>query len=272
MTRSAPAAAKRPRRQAETEAMNAQNQQAEKPLRASVCMATYNGSQYVAEQLASILAQLGPADEVVIVDDASTDDTVAQVRSLADPRIRLIRADANKGYVRSFEQAVLASRGSVIFLADQDDVWLDGRLDAMLAALQTHAVVASNFDVLGGGERPRIPRLRAADSGRHLANLWGILVGYRAYYGCGMAFRREVLRSFVPVPGYLTESHDLWLAILGNRGGSIGHLDRSTLLRRLHDTNATPRGWRSLSVILAARVVLLRLMAEAGRRIRAAAG
>lgn len=251
--------------------MEDQKQQAAKPFRASICMATYNGAQYVEEQLASILAQLGPEDEVVIVDDASTDETVARIRSLSDPRIRLIEAAANQGYVRSFEQAVLASRGSAIFLADQDDVWVEGRLEAMLAALENHAVVASNFDVLGGGQRPGIPRLRAGDSDRHRANLWGILVGYRAYYGCGMAFRREVLASFAPVPRYLTESHDLWLAILGNSAGSIGHLDRSTLLRRLHDTNATPRGWRSLRVILSARVVLLRLMAEARRRLRAAA-
>ncbi|SDP04468.1 Glycosyl transferase family 2 [Arthrobacter sp. ok909] len=250
--------------------MNDQNRLPDVPLRASICMATYNGAEFVEEQLASILAELGPDDEIVIVDDASTDDTVARIRQLADPRIRLIEAAANQGYVRSFEQAVRASRGEAIFLADQDDVWIEGRLDAMLEALATHAVVASNFDVLGGGDRPPIPRLRAADSGRHRANLWGIMVGYRAYYGCGMAFRREVLPSFVPVPAYLHESHDLWLAILGNTAGSIRHLDASTLLRRLHESNATPRGWRSLSVILAARVVLLRLMIEARRRLRAA--
>lgn len=251
--------------------MNDQNRLPDVPLRASICMATYNGAQYVEAQLVSILAQLGPRDEIVIVDDASTDDTVARIRRMADPRIRLIEAAANQGYVRSFEQAVLASRGGAVFLADQDDVWVEGRLEAMLEALQTHAVVASNFDVLGGGERPRIPLLKAADSSRHRANLWGILVGYRAYYGCGMAFRREVLDSFVPVPAYLRESHDLWLAILGNTAGSIGHLERATLLRRLHENNATPRGWRSLRVILAARVVLLRLMVEARRRLRAAA-
>jgi glycosyltransferase involved in cell wall biosynthesis len=77
--------------------MKDQNQQAEAPLRASICMATYNGSQYVEEQLESILAQLGPEDEIVIVDDASTDDTVARIRRFADPRIRLIAADANPG-------------------------------------------------------------------------------------------------------------------------------------------------------------------------------
>lgn len=232
-------------------------------------MATYNGSRYIGEQLESILRQLGPDDELVIVDDASTDGTVDRIRAFEDRRVRLIQAAANQGYVKSFEQAALASRGRAVFLSDQDDVWVDGRLDAMLEALKSASVVASNFDVLGGGERPGIPLLQESDSTRHRANLFGILVGYRAYYGCGMAFRREVLSSFAPIPPYLGESHDLWLAILGNTAGSMRHLKGATLLRRIHEDNATPRGWRSLRVILAARVVLLRLMVEARRRLRA---
>lgn len=235
-------------------------------VRASVCMASYNGSAYITEQLASILEQLGPADELVIVDDASTDGTRDAVRAFSDGRIRLLEAASNQGYVKSFEQAVLASRGSRIFLADQDDIWIEGRLELMLAALEKFAVVASNFDVLGGGPRPSIPRLRSGDSNRRGSNLAGVLVGYRAYYGCGMAFRREVLGLFAPVPRYLKESHDLWLAICGNVLGSIGHLDESTLLRRIHGENATPQGWRSLRVILSARAILLRLMGEAWRR------
>lgn len=235
-------------------------------IRASVCMASYNGSAYIGEQLSSILAQLGPADELVIVDDASTDGTVEAVRAFSDDRIHLYEAASNQGYVKSFEQAVGASRGSRILLADQDDVWVEGRLERMLEALEDYAVVATNFDVLGGGPRPAIPRLRSTDSNRRAANLAGILVGYRAYYGCGMAFRREVLNLFLPVPGYLRESHDLWLAICGNILGSIGHLDESTLLRRIHGENATPSGWRSLRTILSARVVLLRLLWEAWRR------
>lgn len=255
--------------QTKCEAMTAADQPEKVSIRASVCMATYNGARYIGEQLESILRQLGPDDELVIVDDASTDATVAQIRVIDDQRIRLVQADANQGYVKSFEQAALASRGSVILLSDQDDVWVEGRLGAMLEALQSASVVASNFDVLGGGPRPRIPSLREADSTRAVANLWGILVGYRAYYGCGMAFRREVLPRFAPIPPYLRESHDLWLAILGNTLGSMRHLEQATLLRRIHDANATPRGWRSARKIFAARIVLLRLMVEAQKRVRA---
>jgi glycosyltransferase involved in cell wall biosynthesis len=239
-------------------------------IRASVCMATYRGAAFVEEQIASILAELGADDELVIVDDASPDATADVIGRIGDPRIRLVRAGTNRGYVRTFEEAVRRSRGEYIFLSDQDDIWIPGRLDLMLAALSESQVVASNFDMLGGGPRPWIPRLRSADSRRRLANLAGILVGYRAYYGCGMAFRRETARLFTPIPPYVRESHDLWLAICGNIAGSVTHLDQSTLYRRLHEENQTPAGFRSLPKILSARILLVRLMVEAVRRSRTA--
>ena len=132
--------------------------------RASVCLASYRGGRFITEQLESVLSQLGPDDELVIVDDASPDDTVEQIKSFQDGRIRLIEAAVNQGYVRSFEQAVLASKGQYILLADQDDVWVPGRLELMIDALQASRVVASNFDVLGGGPRPNIPRQTSSES------------------------------------------------------------------------------------------------------------
>ncbi|WP_028264825.1 glycosyltransferase [Arthrobacter sp. MA-N2] len=239
-------------------------------IRVSVCLAAYKGSRYIEEQIDSILRDLGPNDELVVVDDASPDDTAAVVKRITDPRIRFIASSVNKGYVRTFEQAVGLSRGEFIMLSDQDDVWIPGRVELMLTALEDHKVVAGNFDVLGGGPRPWIPRLRASDSTRHLANLFAILIGYRAYYGCAMGIRRDALSYFVPIPGYVHESHDLWLAICGNVAQSIRHLDDSIILRRLHDENQTPAGWRSLSRIVKARFMILRLVFEAVRRVRGA--
>ncbi|WP_258190848.1 glycosyltransferase [Arthrobacter sp. PAMC25284] len=120
-------------------------------IRVSVCMATYRGAAFVEEQVASILAELGPDDELVIVDDASPDETADVIAAIEDPRVRLVRATANRGYVRTFEEAVRLSRGDYIFLSDQDDVWIPGRVELMLGALAGSRVVASNFDMLGGG-------------------------------------------------------------------------------------------------------------------------
>lgn len=99
----------------------------------SVAMATYNGAEFVTEQIASILPQLAPGDEIVIVDDASTDDTLEVISRIDDPRIRLVRNEVNLGYVHTFERALATTRGEVIFLSDQDDEWFPERVSQMLA-------------------------------------------------------------------------------------------------------------------------------------------
>ncbi|MDM7989804.1 glycosyltransferase [Arthrobacter sp. zg-Y877] len=235
----------------------------------SVCMAAYNGAAHIEEQVASILPQLAHGDELVIVDDASTDDTAKILEALEDPRIRVIRSAVNRGYVRTFEAALAASTGEYVFLSDQDDVWLPGRVDAMVAELGHADVVASNFGYFG--QKPRrieSLRLRSADSGRRWANLLMLWIGVRPYYGCAMAFRGEVRNLILPFPAFLTETHDQWIALVGNLRGSMAHLEANTLDRRLHDNNTTPKKARSLLLILRSRIMLVRAFAVALTRMR----
>lgn len=240
----------------------------------SVAMATYNGSAHVAEQLASILAQLGPDDEVVVVDDASSDDTVDILASVADPRVRVLPGAVNRGYVRAFEAALTAARGEVVLLSDQDDVWLPGRRDAMVEALRGHQVVATNLTTLGGPDALQGPfgqpdwRLGPRDDDRRMVNLLGIVAGLRPYYGCAMGVRRDALATVLPFPAHLVESHDLWLAMYGNLTGSITHLDRRTVARRLHDDNATPSRPRGPRAVLVSRARLVRALLDLRRRVR----
>ena len=240
----------------------------------SVAMATYNGSAHVMEQLRSILDQLGPRDEVVVVDDASTDDTRAVLASVDDPRVRVVASPVNRGYVRTFEAALVASRGEVVLLSDQDDVWLPGRRDAMVAALRDHQVVATNLTTLDGPDALQGPfgqadwKLGPHDDGRRAANLLGIVAGLKPYYGCAMGVRRDALATVLPFPAHLVESHDLWLAMYGNLTGTIAHLDRRTLARRLHDHNATPARPRGPRAVLVSRVRLVRALLDLRRRVR----
>ncbi|MCS5716595.1 glycosyltransferase [Herbiconiux sp. CPCC 205763] len=245
-------------------------------IRASVCMATYRGSAYVAEQIESIVAQLGPDDELVIVDDCSPDDTVAVIVAtidrLGESRVFLTRTNENVGYVRAFEAAIRRARGRYVFLSDQDDVWTPGRHEAMIAGLGHSLVVAGNHSILGrAGARLWYPPLRSQQSRNHLANLFAIMIGYRPYFGCAMGFRREAIEGgILPIPTYVRESHDVWIAITGNVRRSIRHLDQVVVERRLHDTNQTPLGIRAPLVILRARWMFVRLIAEAYRRTVAA--
>lgn len=237
-------------------------------VRASVCLAAYDGADYIGEQLDSILTQLGPEDEVVVIDDASHDDTVSIVESIGDSRVRLHRNEINLGYVRAFEHAIALSRGTFILLSDQDDVWVPGRLDAMLGALATTAVVATSVAVLGEPLEPPRWLLLAHDSRRHLANIVATMIGVRWYFGAAMGLRRDIVPSVLPIPAYVTESHDLWLGLIGNTHRQMTHLEHPSVARRLHGANQTPLGWRSLPTILRARWMLARCLIEAERRSR----
>lgn len=240
--------------------------------RVSVCMAAYNGSRYIREQIESILEQLESSDELLIIDDKSTDDTVAVIESIADPRVRLIKAAQNKGYVRTFEQAIELASGDVIFLSDQDDVWVPGRLDLMLARLTGAELVVSNFGSFGGAlTRVQSMRLREKDSTHNWRNILWMWVGTRPYYGCCMAFRSTLRDQLLPFPAYLTETHDQWIGYVANVNHSVSHIAENTIDRRMHDSNSSAPGNRRIATIPAARMMTGRTIIEAIRRKRRAA-
>lgn len=104
----------------------------------SIVMCTYNGAVFVEAQVQSILAQTYPFEELVIVDDASTDQTYALLQQLAtaDERIQLFQNPTNIGYNANFEKAIRYSSGAYIAFADQDDIWEKEKLRLMMAALE----------------------------------------------------------------------------------------------------------------------------------------
>ena len=102
----------------------------------SVCMASFNGNKYIKKQLDSILSQLGIDDEVIIVDDASEDDTVSTIMNFNDPRIKLFENENNTGVIASFERSITLAKGEIIFLSDQDDIWLPNKIQKMMSLFQ----------------------------------------------------------------------------------------------------------------------------------------
>lgn len=246
-------------------------------VRVSVCMATYNGAAYLQEQLDSILAELEPQDEVVIVDDASSDGTVALLSTFDDPRVRVHPRGNNRGYVRTFEEALGLATGDVLMLSDQDDIWVPGRRALLVDATVDHAVAASNLVLLGDDSPLRSPLtgrdwlLRAEDGARTAYNQRQILLGDAPYFGCAMAIRRDFLATALPFPDYLNESHDLWLATLANACVELVHVAAPTVRRRIHDSNASSERPRGVRQALQSRLLLVRLWREARRRARARA-
>lgn len=120
----------------------------------SVAMCTYNGANYIEEQLLSIFGQTKYVDEIVICDDQSTDDTVGLIRHLAERfpgRIRLFINEERLHVSANFEKAILLCKGDFIFLSDQDDVWHANKVETLCNWLFLHPdkdVVFSNTRIV----------------------------------------------------------------------------------------------------------------------------
>ena len=239
----------------------------------SVCMATYQGELYVERQLRSILDELGPDDEVIVVDDCSKDRTVEVIESMGDRRIKVIRNPVNHREVFSFGKAIELARGDVIFLADQDDIWLPGRAALMVARLRESGadLISTNFEWMDASEHPlevAFDGVSSAKSKHHLTNIIDIFVGRTTYFGCAQAFRRELVPLIMPFPAYV-ESHDHWIPLAANLIGSNLHIDEKTLRKRKHDNNATSTvSSRRLSQKLWSRWILARSLVELSARRR----
>jgi glycosyltransferase involved in cell wall biosynthesis len=232
-------------------------------------MATYNGERYVREQLDSILEQLGSDDEVVVVDDASSDGTVEVIEQLGDARVTVVRHAENRGYVSSFEEAIFRANGEYLFLSDQDDIWIPGRVDSMVKALGSARLVVGNPVHFGGEVTPFLRlRLRSSDSNHRVRNILGIIVGYRLHWGSAMAIRSDFKRLVLPFPAGTVESHDQWLALAANVAGDARYLDDDVVLHRLHSANVTPGGIRGIRAIVRARVQFLKELLIAIHRRR----
>lgn len=108
------------------------------PIRVSAVLPAYCRAEVVREAIASALTQTAPVHEVIVVDDASGDGTADAVRSVADPRVRLIALDRNVGQSAATNIGIDAATGEGIALLDSDDVWLPEKLARQLAAWSAH--------------------------------------------------------------------------------------------------------------------------------------
>lgn len=107
----------------------------------SVVVNNYNYGRFLAAALDSALAQLAPGDELIVVDDGSTDDSGAVLERYAErPNVRLIR-QANQGQVAAVLRGLEAARGELITLLDSDDEYLDGYLDRLRACARAQPAV-----------------------------------------------------------------------------------------------------------------------------------
>jgi glycosyltransferase involved in cell wall biosynthesis len=218
-------------------------------------MAVYNGAQYIREQVASILPQLGRDDEIVAVDDESQDASVAIIEDFHDERIHIIRLTENRGVVRAFERASREASGKVIFLSDQDDIWHTDKIATMMKAFAADpqvTLVLSNGELIDSNGRPLSRQLYG--NGRFLPGVLPNLMKNR-YQGSTMAFRREVLEAALPFPDGIP-MHDSWIGLVNAVIGRTVYLPDRLVFYRRHQRNVTVGRHGSVGRMFAQRLSL----------------
>lgn len=207
----------------------------------SVCMAAYNGERYIEAQMRSILEQLRATDEVIVVDDASTDRTREIIASLHDQRVRLIPHEKNEGVLCGFEEAISAASGEILFLSDQDDLWASDKVLVTLRNFQLHpgANIFISDAALISEDGIAISPSYYAQLGGFRSGVFSNLVHCR-YLGCTMALRSRIRKQILPFPIGQPLLHDLWIGVLNAfLGGETIYIDRVLVYYRRHAQNAT---------------------------------
>lgn len=166
----------------------------------TVLMPVYNGTAHLAEAVEGVLAQTLRDFELIVVDDASTDDSAALVAAYADPRLRLVRNERNLGQAASLNRGLALARGPYVARVDQDDVSLPGRLERqrrLLDEASDVALVGTRFRAIAQAGRMTEPRgYRLADYGDFLGAL---LTGQSPVAHPTAMFRRDAVLA---VGGY----------------------------------------------------------------------
>ena len=212
-------------------------------------MTTYNGEKYIKAQLDSIISQLNDNDEIIISDDGSTDTTLEIINNYNDKRIQVFHHKKENRFTtfsfyrisKNFENSIKHCKGDLIFLSDQDDIWLPIKVETIKNYLNDKWLVVHDCKIIN-------------DNGIVIADSYfsknkskrGLFYNIQnsSYLGCCMAFKRELLDIAIPLP-MKPVPHDIWIGLIAEWNKKVVFCSDKLLLYRRHDNNQSTSGSRS---------------------------
>lgn len=215
-------------------------------IRVSVALCTHNGGAFIREQVESILAQTLPVNEIIIGDDASTDDTIAIIEGLlknTSVHYQVRRHNPGLGVRDNFTDAISATTGDVIILCDQDDRWHSTKVEELVTVLERgRSLVHSDAALVdhSGADlhSTLLDTLKATDWERrnlHNGDALAVLLRRNLVTGATAAVDGTFARALMPVPeGWI---HDEWLAMAAAVDGALSLYPKVLTDYRQHQNN-----------------------------------
>lgn len=217
----------------------------------SVVLCTYNGEAYLNKQLDSILGQTYPIDEIIIVDDCSTDATRNVLKQYQDEHgaIKLFFNDKNLGSNRSFKYAVSLANNDYMALCDQDDIWYPNKVEK-----QMNAIIDSGYHL---DEKPIVVfhDLCLIDKNDTVTNasFWGLhkfnpytfnfrkLLLFNIVTGCTCIINRSMKDEMMKSDMKDIIMHDYLIALIGYGFGNSIFINEPLMYYRSHNGTVTEK-------------------------------
>jgi hypothetical protein len=207
-------------------------------MQVSVVVPTRNRSRLLATTLRGVLRQRAVDLEVIVVDEASTDDTAAVIAAIADPRVRIVRHDTPRGVSAARNHGAEEAHGDWVAFLDDDDLWAPDKLASQLqAAADTGRdwAYTGSVNIVGpsrvvyGGPPPPPEQVVTA------------ILRYNAIPGGGsnVVVRRTTLRRAGPFDTRLrnTEDWEMWIRLA--KMGPPAWVCSPLMAYRVHSSNSS---------------------------------
>ncbi len=202
----------------------------------SIVVATHNGERFLKEQLDSLVQQTYPHIEIIVVDDASSDDTVSILKTYQSryPHMRFYFNSETIGHVRNFEKGMQLAAGEYIALCDHDDIWMPAKIERLISIIGDSDLAYCDSELIDDAGKSMKRKLSDIKNLRGYNSCLPYSIG-NSVSGHSCLFHRRLLQRALP----LNESviHDWWLAFIGALRTEIKYTDEVLVLYRQHDKN-----------------------------------
>lgn len=202
----------------------------------SVIIATYNGGHFLQQQLETVINQSYKNLEIIVVDDCSTDDTIAIVKQLMakDSRVQLVQNERNLGYIKNFEKGCTLANGDFIALCDQDDAWHLDKIKKSYGAIESYPMLYCDSVVCDKNLRPVGITISNRVNCRNFNDPLQQAVSCRIY-GHTILMRKDFAEKTIPFLPVIP--HDWWLCYMATLHGGIKYLNEQLVYYRQHSNN-----------------------------------
>lgn len=212
--------------------------------RVSVLLPVYNGADYLAESMQSVLGQTFTDFELLIIDDASTDGSAAIAAGTRDPRVIVVRQESNRGLPGTLNHGLDLARGEYVARMDADDRCMLKRLERQCRFMDSNPQIgiSGGWIRFMGGRKTKVGKYPVSPNA----------VETFSHFHCPFAHPTVILRRRLLEEHRLrydqravaVEDFELWTRLLGVTRGA--NLPEILLEYRLHETSVTTRNWMTM--------------------------